>query len=69
MLNREKKRAQSTLEYIVVLTAIVALIIYAAASWIRPAVTQSLRDANTAIGKAADRLVPPPVPPPGPPAG
>lgn len=53
---RGSKRAQSTLEYILVLMAIVGLIIFAAATWIKPAVNKSLENANTAIGKAAGKL-------------
>mgnify|MGYP001571002312 CR=1 FL=1 len=54
-----KKKAQSTLEYILVITAIVGVIIWAAGSKINPAVEQALKDANTAIGKAADKIAPP----------
>ncbi len=56
MLRLKHKKAQSALEYILVLTAIVVLIIYAAANWIKPAVQQSMTDAQTAIGDAADEL-------------
>jgi len=56
MFLRKEKKAQSTLEYIVVLTAIVAIIIFAATTWIKPAVKQSLEDANSAIGVAAGKL-------------
>lgn len=58
MPRKEHKRAQGTLEYILVLTAIVGLIIYAAATWIKPAIEKSLDDANTAIGKAAEKIKP-----------
>lgn len=56
MFRRENKKAQSTLEYIIVLSAIVGVILYAAANWIKPAVEASLNNANTAIGKAAGKL-------------
>ena len=56
MLKIKGKKAQSTLEYILVLTAIVGVIIYAAVTWIKPAVEKSLENANTAIGKAADKI-------------
>jgi len=49
MLRRKEKRAQSTLEYILILTAIVGLIIYAATNWIDTGVEQGLKDSNTAI--------------------
>lgn len=50
------KKAQSTLEYILVLTAIVGLLIWAASTPIKNAVQKSLENANTAIGAAADKL-------------
>jgi uncharacterized protein (UPF0333 family) len=58
MVKSLKKNGQSTLEYLLILTAIVGLIIYAAATWIKPAVQASLNNANSAIGKAADKVVP-----------
>jgi len=56
MLKRADKKAQSTLEYIIVLTAIIGLIIYAAVTWIGPAVSNSLNDTNNAIRTAADKI-------------
>jgi hypothetical protein len=53
MLNAKHKKAQSTLEYIVVLTAIVGLIIYAAVNWVGPAVQKGLTDAkDTVVGSS-----------------
>ena len=52
---RERK-AQSTLEYILVLSAIIGLIIYAAVTWIKPAVNTSLDDAKTTISNAASKV-------------
>lgn len=49
-------KAQSTLEYIVVLTAIVAVIIYAAGHWIKPAAQKTIDDAGTAIDNAYKEL-------------
>jgi len=56
MLKVKYKKAQSTLEYIVVLTAVVAVIIYAATTFIKPAVQNSIGDAESGIGAAADKL-------------
>jgi uncharacterized protein (UPF0333 family) len=56
MLKMANKKAQSTLEYIIVLTAIIGLIIYAAVNWIRPAVNNSLDNASAAIRTAADKF-------------
>lgn len=58
MIGRTNRKAQSTLEYILVLTAIVGLVIYAAGAWIKPAVQQSFTDANDAIGDAAEKISP-----------
>lgn len=52
----KRQKAQSILEYILVVTAVVGVIIYGAAQWIRPAVLNSLDNATEAIGKAADKL-------------
>jgi uncharacterized protein (UPF0333 family) len=56
MVRGVNKKAQSTLEYILVLTAIVGLLIWAASTPIKNAVQKSLEEANTAIGNAADKL-------------
>ncbi len=56
MLRGKDKKGQSTLEYLLVLAAIVGVIIFAAATYIKPAVSKSLLNANTAIGKVADKL-------------
>jgi uncharacterized protein (UPF0333 family) len=53
---KKNKAAQSMLEYIMVLTAIVGIIIFAAAYWIKPAVTTSLEFANSTIDKVADKF-------------
>jgi hypothetical protein len=49
MLKAKHSKAQSTLEYIVVFTAVVGLIIYAAVTWIKPGVEHSLENANATI--------------------
>ncbi len=56
MLKIRHKKAQSTLEYIVVLTAIVGLIIYAAITWIGPAVQNSINDANLTITGSSTKI-------------
>lgn len=56
-MNRiNRQNAQSTLEYILVLTAIVGFIIFAAKTWINPAVTTTLTNANQVIQDAADKI-------------
>ena len=47
---------QSTLEYILVLAAIIAAIAIAAGTLIRPAVTKSVNDATTVIQDATGKL-------------
>lgn len=49
-------RAQSTLEYLLILSAIVVLIIYAAGKMIKPAVEKSLDNAQAGINATADKL-------------
>lgn len=56
MIRITKQNAQSTLEYILVLTAIVGFIIFAAKTWINPAVTTTLDNANSVIEDAADKI-------------
>ena len=51
------KRGQSVLEYVIVLTAIIAIIIVAATTFIKPAVQQSMDDASQAITTATGKLV------------
>lgn len=54
-----RRRAQSTLEYLLVMSAIVGIIIYAAAKWIKPGVDAALNNSNTVIDNAAAKLDPP----------
>ncbi|MFH1655890.1 MAG: hypothetical protein ABH954_04710 [Candidatus Omnitrophota bacterium] len=51
---RRKSKGQSTLEYIIVVTAILALIIVAATTFIRPASDASLNAASDTIDRAAN---------------
>jgi len=48
---RRKRRAQSILEYTLILSAIIAGIIFAAKSMVRPAVEQSFTDATTSMNR------------------
>jgi len=50
------KRGQSVLEYVIVLTAIIAIIILAAQNIIRPAVNQLMQNAAGSINRAANLL-------------
>jgi len=54
-----RKKAQSTLEYIVVLTAIVGVIIWAAAIIIKPKIDQAYRDVQASVENTADNIAPP----------
>lgn len=51
-----RKRGQSILEYVIILTAVIACIIWAATQFIKPAVDKGLTDAATAVETAADKL-------------
>lgn len=61
------KKGQSVLEYVIVLTAIVAAVIFAAGKFIKPAVEQAMSDSATSIKSATAKLpgatpTPPPTP-------
>ena len=56
MIKKENKKAQSTLEYILVLTAIIGVIIWAAGSLVKPAVQKSLNAADKALSDAAGKI-------------
>ena len=49
-------KAQSTLEYVIVLTALIVCILWAADTLFKPAVKQGLTDAQSAIENVADRI-------------
>ena len=51
-----KRRGQSILEYIIVLTAIVAALVWAAAKLIGPAVDKGMTNARTAVENVANKL-------------
>jgi hypothetical protein len=53
---RGSKKAQSVLEYVIVLSAIVALILYAANTWFGPTANTNLGKAANAIEDAADQI-------------
>jgi uncharacterized protein (UPF0333 family) len=50
------KKGQSVLEYVIVLTAIIAIIVAAAATIIQPSVNQTLNKAASSISNALNRL-------------
>lgn len=49
----KNKRGQSTVEYVIVFTAIAAAVIFAAVSIIRPAVNKTYNEAGASIEKGA----------------
>lgn len=51
-----RKKGQSILEYVIILTAIVAAIAYAAVNFIGPASTKALEDSAGSIESATSRL-------------
>ncbi len=53
---RRKRRAQSILEYTLILSAIIAGIIFAARSMVRPAVEQSFTDATTSMNRMTGKF-------------
>ena len=53
---RRNRSGQSVLEYVIVLTAIIAVIILAATNLIRPAVNQTMTDASGSITRASGAL-------------
>ena len=50
------KRGQSILEYVIVLTVVVAAIAYGAGQFLKPAVQNTTSDAATSVGDASQRL-------------
>lgn len=56
MFKRRSKRAQSILEYVIVLTAIVGIIIFAAVNYMKPAVEKTIQHSATAIENAAEKI-------------
>jgi len=55
-LLKRGNNGQSTLEYVLILTAVVGVIIWAAAGLIRPGVEKALTDADSAMKSAAPKL-------------
>ncbi len=53
---RRSKKGQSVLEYVIVLTAIIAVIVAGATLILRPAVNATLTEAGQTIQNAAGRL-------------
>lgn len=56
MMMFKRHKAQSVLEYVIVLTAIVAAVIIAATSFIKPAVNTALQDVANTITSATGKL-------------
>ena len=54
MRKQASKRGQSTVEYVIVFTAIAAAIIFAAVNIIRPAVNKTYNQAGSKIEQGAD---------------
>ena len=52
------KRAQGTLEYILVLTAIVGVIIWAAATMVKPKIETGFKDMQKSIEYTAGKIAP-----------
>ncbi len=53
---RRKQKGQSTLEYVIILSAIVGLILYAAFTFVKPKIDQAYKDVNGSLGRAADKV-------------
>ena len=53
---RDRRRGQSTLEYILVLAAILVAVIAAANTWLRPAVDTAVHDSANTITNATGRV-------------
>jgi hypothetical protein len=56
MKMRRSEKAQSMLEYAIVITAVIGIILYAAANWLKPDVQKSMENAGTAMGDAAEKF-------------
>ncbi len=56
MLNRQALKAQSTLEYIIVLSVIVTAILFGAVALIKPAVNQTVTSTGDALVQAANQF-------------
>lgn len=52
------KKGQSILEYVIVLTVIVAAIAYAATQFIKPAIKKGFENSQSTIETATGKLVP-----------
>lgn len=50
------KKAQSTLEYVIILTAIIAAMIFAASSFIKPTMENSVNHVTDEVGAQVNRI-------------
>lgn len=55
-MHRRTEKGQSTLEYVIILSAIVGLILYAAVNMVKPRIDQAYKDVNGSIGRAAAKV-------------
>ncbi len=53
---KKNQKGQSILEYVIVLTAIVAVLVWAGATLIKPAVEKGLNDTTQAVGDVGGKL-------------
>jgi len=58
VVEMRSKKGQSILEYVIVLTVIVAAIAYAATTFIKPAVQKGFENSQETIEAATGKLVP-----------
>lgn len=55
-MKKRTKKAQTVLEYVLIITGVIILVIFAARQWISPAVTEGLTDSNTAINNVTGAM-------------
>ena len=56
MLYKKNRKGQNILEYIIVVTAVIAIILWGAATFIKPAVNKTLGDANWMVENVSGKL-------------
>lgn len=55
-MGRMRNRGQSILEYVIVLTVIIAAIAYGATNYLKPGIEQSFQNINKTIVGASEKL-------------